>query len=178
MNWKTTLGMALAGVMLTAPAWTHHAAEGIVSDDIWLRIDLQVSDMHQEIFEEVMGTLRVDEAPEGGSMFLVSYADDLTLSECEVLEEALREALNDETEDWVHDPNGDTEGDYNNTFMPVLYEDELGDACICDGDFDDCTIALWEPIGSVGWHDEDEDPAEVIDEGEPGPNPDGGKKGN
>ena len=63
MKWKTTLGMALAGAMLTAPAWTHHAAQGIISDDIWNRIDEQVSDMHQEIFEEAMGSMRVDEAP-------------------------------------------------------------------------------------------------------------------
>lgn len=174
MKWKTTLGMTLAGVMLAAPAWTHHAAQGIISDDIWLRIDDLVSDMHIEIFEEVMGSMRVDEAAEGGSMFLVTSVDGLTGAECDALEAEILEFLDDEIPDWTHDPTGDTDPndhndvEYNNALLPMP-------ECICDGD--DCTLVMSEPIGSVGWHDDEVDPAEEIADGQPGPNPDGAKKG-
>jgi hypothetical protein len=71
-----TIGWLLAGLLLSAPAWAHHAAEGIISDEVWQRIDDQLSGVdspHLNIdFEDVMGTMRVA-SDENGGQYLVSY---------------------------------------------------------------------------------------------------------
>jgi hypothetical protein len=167
MKLRTLLGMTLVGVMLTTPAWAHHAAEGIISDEMWEDINdrlVAAESPHLVIFEDIMGSMRIDEADEGGSMFLVSS---ITVDEadCDYYVGVIQGVLDDVELDWTHDPNGDTNGAYSNTFMPVLYEDENGDSCICEDD--ECTIALWEPIGSIGWSD---DADEIYDPPEaPGP---------
>ena len=167
MKLRTLLGTTLAGIMLTIPAWAHHAADGIISDELWSEIDdrLTLADSpHLEIFDDIMGSMRIDEADESGSMFLVSS---ITVDEddCDEYVAVIQEVLNDVEQDWIHDPNGDTSGAYSNTFMPVLYEDENGDSCFYeDGQY---KIELWEPIGSIGWTD---DPYAIYDPDEaPGP---------
>lgn len=63
-------GLMLLGVLFAAPAWSHHAAEGIVSDDIWQMIDdlLEAADSpHLNIdFDAIMDSMAVGTAP-GGS---------------------------------------------------------------------------------------------------------------
>jgi len=169
MKWKTTLGITLAGVMLVTAAWTHHAAEGIISDEIWVEIDerLDLADSpHLIIFEDIMGSMRIDEAAEGGSMFLISS---ITVGEdvCDDYVNEIQGVLDDEELEWVHGSNCDDDSAYHNTFMPVIYEDESGESCICENG--ECTIALWEPIGSIGWSD---DADEIYSPPEtPGPTP-------
>ena len=171
MKWKTTLGMALIGAMFAASAWAHHAAEGIISDDAWAEIDTRLEEMDSPhldiIFEDVMASMRVDEAPEGGSMFLVSsytfeaqYCSDFLI--------VFDEVLNDVTLEWMHNANGNLIGDYTNTFLPVFIPYDCDDAC----ENDSCTFSLWEPIGSVGWSDN----AEAVFEPPEAPGP--GKRGN
>jgi hypothetical protein len=163
MKWKTTLGMALLGAMFFMPAWAHHAADGIISDDIWNNIDGMLQDTpHVDVtFGNAMNSMRVDEAPGGGGMFLVSSitidAEDLDL---------YMDAI-DVVMDAIRDNNGDPNGAYSNTYLPVFVDP------ICDDTV--CKIVLYEPIGSVGWT---EDAEEVYDPPEaPGPSAQQGKRG-
>jgi hypothetical protein len=98
-------------------------------------------------------------------MFLVSSIT-VAESDCGIFLDTILDVLSDVTLDWMHDSNGNPNGDYNNTWLPVLVPEE----CVCvDGD---CTLTLYEPIGSVGWTD---DPGDVyIPPETPGP----GKGGN
>lgn len=54
-------GLALFFLVFVAPVWAHHAAEGIISDDVWARIDDQlvaIDSPHLNIdFDDVMGTM-------------------------------------------------------------------------------------------------------------------------
>ncbi|HEY5775837.1 MAG TPA: hypothetical protein VIS57_07120 [Xanthomonadales bacterium] len=62
--------LVFLGILLVAPAWSHHAAEGIVSDDIWQMIDglLEEADSpHLSIdFDDVMDSMGVVTAAGGG----------------------------------------------------------------------------------------------------------------
>lgn len=64
------LSLVFLGVLLVAPAFSHHAAEGIVSDDIWQRIDSMLEEAdspHLNIdFDNVMDSMGVVERPGGG----------------------------------------------------------------------------------------------------------------
>ncbi len=149
MKRTTSLGFAFLLAFFSTPTWAHHAAEGIISDEIWNEIDLRLQDTpHVDLeFSDIMGSMRVDEADSGGSMFLVSS---ITVEEvdCTLYLDTILDVLNDETLDWLHDPSGNQSGDYSNTWMPVLIPDE----CLCVDGY--CTFSLYEPIGSVGWTDD------------------------
>lgn len=58
------------GIFFIAPAWSHHAAEGIVSDDIWQMIDGLLEDSeskHLSIdFDDVMDSMGVVSISGGG----------------------------------------------------------------------------------------------------------------
>jgi len=64
------LSLIFLGILLVAPAFSHHAAEGIVSDDIWQRIDSMLEEAdspHLNIdFDDVMDSMGVAEVPGGG----------------------------------------------------------------------------------------------------------------
>ena len=72
-------GLALFFTVFVAPVWAHHAAEGIISDDVWAMIDEQLTladSPHLDIdFEDIMGSMRVGSDPESGSDFLITYMD-------------------------------------------------------------------------------------------------------
>ena len=57
------LALMALGILAAAPAWSHHAAEGIVSDDIWQMIDGLLEDAnspHLNIdFDDVMDSMGV-----------------------------------------------------------------------------------------------------------------------
>ena len=64
------LALMTLGVLAAAPAWSHHAAEGIVSDDIWQMIDGLLEDAdspHLNIdFDDVMDSMGVAAVTGGG----------------------------------------------------------------------------------------------------------------
>lgn len=64
-------GLMILGVLFAAPVWSHHAAEGIVSDDIWQMIDGLLEDAdspHLNIdFDDIMDSMAVAPEPGGGS---------------------------------------------------------------------------------------------------------------
>ena len=46
---------ALFGAIFSANLWAHHAAEGIISDEIWDQVDSNISDQHNDMLD-VLGT--------------------------------------------------------------------------------------------------------------------------
>ena len=64
------LSLVFLGIVFIAPAWSHHAAQGIVSDDIWQMIDGLLEDAdspHLSIdFDDVMDSMGVAAIPGGG----------------------------------------------------------------------------------------------------------------
>lgn len=169
MKRTTKLGLALLLTLFSTPIWAHHAAEGIISDEIWDEVDYRLQDTpHVDLdFSDIMGSMGVGEADEDGSMFLVSS---ITVEEadCALFLDTILDVLDDVTLDWTHDSSGNPIGDYSNTWLPVLIPDE----CVCvDGG---CTLSLFEPIGSIGWSDDPEEVYTPPDAPGPGKNK-GGK---
>lgn len=136
MKRTVKLGALLLGCLLAGPAWSHHAAEGIVSDDIWQMIDdnLEAVDSpHLDIdFDDVMGSMRVGEGPDG-DLYLISgitvYPEDVD-DYMAVIEVTLEEAKTM--------PSGTTSGgNASSAFVEIVDRD--------DGFVD---ILLYEPVGN------------------------------
>lgn len=82
-------------MFFVAPAWSHHPAEGIVSDDIWQMVDdllTEADSPHLNIdFDDVMDSMGVDMDPEGNLSLVTSivvrteYVDEYL----EVIEEVI-----------------------------------------------------------------------------------------
>jgi len=70
--------IALFALLFLAPVWSHHPAEGIISDDVWQMIDENLQDAdspHLNIdFDNVVGSMRVSEDSDRGSVFLITSA--------------------------------------------------------------------------------------------------------
>jgi len=66
----------LLSSLIAAPAWSHHAAEGIVSDEIWQMIDanlVSVDSPHLDIdFTDIMGSMSVFEDDDGDLYLMTS----------------------------------------------------------------------------------------------------------
>lgn len=85
----TPLATALLGALVAAPLWAHHAAEGIISDDIWLIIDqnlVEADSEHLDFDPDNPGNtmdLDVDETGRAGiaSTGIVEFTDDFTAAE-------------------------------------------------------------------------------------------------
>ncbi|MDX2428492.1 MAG: hypothetical protein QNK22_07350 [Xanthomonadales bacterium] len=64
------LSLMFLGILCVAPAWSHHPAEGIVSDDIWQMVDGLLEDAdspHLTLdFDDVMDSMGVANVPGGG----------------------------------------------------------------------------------------------------------------
>ena len=67
-------GLAFFVAAFAGPLWAHHAAEGIISDDVWQMIDenlQEVDSPHLNIdFDDVMASM--GSAEEGGRVFLTT----------------------------------------------------------------------------------------------------------
>lgn len=136
MKSTVMISALLLASLLAGPAWSHHAAEGIISDDVWQMIDdnLEAVDSpHLDIdFDDVMGSMRVVE-DDDGDMYLVSgitvYPEDVD-DYMAVIEVTLEEAKTV--------PSGDTSsGTASTAFIDIVDRD--------DGFVD---ILLYEPIGN------------------------------
>ncbi len=129
---KTVLisGITALSLMAGMPAWSHHAAEGIVTDEIWLMVDDNLDGTgHEIVFEDIWASMNVDETGDG-QMALTSevVVDDDAVDIYLV-------AIFDAIEDISQIPSGTRNGG-----MPVVdVVDSAGPTSV---------ITLWEPIGS------------------------------
>jgi len=133
--------IALFALLFLAPVWSHHPAEGIISDDVWQMIDENLQDAdspHLNIdFDNVVGSMRVSEDSDRGSVFLITSAivpiEDLD-EYVVVIEEVL--AGMDEV---GQAPSGLSNNGNANTLSYEVVDLEDGFA----------EILLYEPIGAV-----------------------------
>ena len=136
MKRTVMISTLLLASLAAAPAFAHHAAEGIVSDDIWQMVDDNLEAMdspHLNIdFDDVMGSMSMA-MDDDGDMYLVSGITVYTEEVDEYLpfiEEALEAARTF--------PSGTTRS---GTASTVLIE-------IIDLGNGDSQILLYEPIGN------------------------------
>ena len=70
-------GLALFFIVFVAPLWAHHAAEGIISDDVWEMIDQNLQDVespHLNIdFDDVMDSMRVGTTETGAPALITEF---------------------------------------------------------------------------------------------------------
>lgn len=146
-------GIALLGFVIAAPLWAHHAAEGIVSDEIWQEIDdnlTTVDSPHLNIdFDDVMGSMRV-ETDDSGDMFLVTdiyVSVEDTEDYMAIIDQVMSDILEEgdtQLDEANQIPSGSTLSARASTAYfaePVITED-------ADNDSVYATISLWEPIGN------------------------------
>jgi len=141
-------GLMFLGIMFAAPVWAHHAAEGIVSDDIWQMIDglLEAANSpHLNIdFDAIMDSMAVGTAPGGsdncngdedcsGRMFLVTSIEVPTVYVDEYME-----YIEPVVEVWNRVPSGKT-----SSGTALVFDIEIVD--LGDGWTE---ISLVEPIGT------------------------------
>lgn len=141
MKRKTKLGIALVGALICAPVWAHHAAEGIISDDVWARIDAQlvaIDSPHLNIdFNDVMGTM--SSTTIDGRVFLqttITVEVDEAAEYVDLIEQAVDEAMAMSVDDGMA-PGGVVGSGNSNTFEIEIIERD-------DGYVD---ILLLEPLG-------------------------------
>lgn len=65
------LSLIFLGILYVAPVWSHHPAEGIVSDDIWQMVDGLLEDANSPHltldFDDVMDSMGIAEVPGAGN---------------------------------------------------------------------------------------------------------------
>ena len=136
MKRTVMIGTLLLALLLAGPIWAHHAAEGIVSDDIWQMIDdnlEEVDSPHLNIdFDDVMNSMRVGEGPDLRPYLVTSivvYPDevDMYLDEMYLV-----------LEEFNTSPSGTTTSATASTLFVEVIDLE-------NGFFE---IQLWEPVGS------------------------------
>jgi hypothetical protein len=145
MRLKITGFIALLAVLYMAPAVSHHAAEGIISDDVWdvINDNLELVDSpHLNIdFDDVMGSMRVSEDSDRGSLFLVTSATVLMedvddyVAQVEIAIDAVLAAMG---EAGMAPPGLSGSGNANTLSYEVI---DLEDGY--------AEIVLFEPIGAV-----------------------------
>ena len=125
-------GITALTLVVGMPAWCHHAAEGIVTDEIWLMVDENLDGSgHEIVFEDIWASMDVDDS-DNGQMALTSevVVDDDAV-------DIYLEAIFDAMEDISRIPSGTRSGG-----MPVI------DVDVVDIVGPTTVITLWEPIGS------------------------------
>jgi hypothetical protein len=154
--------LALFFAIFVVPVWAHHAAEGIVSDEIWAMIDgnLEAVDSPHldltldDIMNSVMESMDVGACPadSNGDMCLSTELDIYTF-ETEAYQEAIDMLYIDlaDSQSTINQiPSGQTTGQ-----RAALLEYE-----IVDNLDDTSTVIFYEPVGS-GVIDIDSDPPKV-----------------
>jgi len=76
MKRKLVAFAMLLGFAFALPVWAHHAAEGIISDDIWQMVDdllTEADSPHLNIdFDDVMNSMGVTSDPDGNLSLVTS----------------------------------------------------------------------------------------------------------
>ena len=139
-------------MLLIAPAWSHHPAEGIVSDDIWQMVDDLLDDAnspHLDIdFDDVMASMGVVRGPDGNLSLVTSI-----LVETQYVDEYLI-YIDSVVADANRVPSGKTSSDTASILVVVTID---GDGTN-DIELGMTLISIYEPIGE-GWSQDGTDPS-------------------
>ena len=129
---KTLLVSGITALSLIAclPGWGHHAAEGIITDEIWLMVDENLEGSgHDIVFEDIWASMDVDDSG-NGQMALTSEVE-----VWDVAVDLYLEAIYDAMSDISRIPSGSR-----SSGTPVVDVEDI--------DGPTSVITLWEPIGS------------------------------
>ena len=146
-------GLALFFIVFVAPLWAHHAAEGIISDDIWAMIDENLQDAdspHLNIdFDDVMGSMRTGSSEDGVLSLFTTATVDVQASPDVIatIEETINELIETEAAGGEL-PKGLTSAGMSSGFYFIVEEDVDGYV----------QITLVEPIGQGESQDDMLDP--------------------
>lgn len=129
---KTLLvsGITALTLVVGMPAWCHHAAEGIVTDEIWLMVDENLEGSgHDIVFEDIWASMDVDDSGNGQ----ISLTSEVEVWDVAV--DLYLDAIYDAINDISRIPSGTR-----SSGMPVVE--------VVDIDGPTSVITLWEPLGS------------------------------
>jgi hypothetical protein len=134
-------GLALFFIVFVAPLWAHHAAEGIVSDEIWAMIDdnlVAVDSPHLDLdFLDIMGSMSIGQDPDTGSTLLISYAE-IDPADIGIYEDLIAELMED-PDLGFQIPSGSTSNGTAWSLMLDIVELPTGET----------VILLVEPVGAT-----------------------------
>lgn len=145
-------GIFLLSWLIVVTAWAHHAAQGIVSDEIWYMIDenLQEADSpHLDMdLTNMLSTIGSVEDVLTGDMYLESYVevyfDDVSVLDPEYYINTFLETIVADTVDESNRiPSGTLDSNTREVQFKVIYIDDDGDDLI-----DYAEVYMYEPIGS------------------------------
>ena len=150
--------IALFGVIFSANLWAHHAAEGIVSDEIWQKIDDNLVDAespHLENFTldrtDTMDGATIYTDPETGDMYLLTvsqlyYEGDLTE---ELWKQYVLDYIDEVVLPSLDESNQIPSGTLNEDTSTVIIDWKLIDSSVPTDDTTDyAEILVYEPIGN------------------------------
>ena len=157
---RIMLVMTLLGVVFSANLWAHHAAEGIVSDEVWNQIDDNLeaaSSPHLDIDFDDPGCLNnlydcmgTDLETIDDSLYMVTTVEvyfltpgDLAYSET-IIDTYFEEAFVESVEEINQIPSGALSDDTARVFYVTVAYVDVDD----DDDYEYAIIDLYEPIGS------------------------------
>ena len=152
---RIPIATTLLALVFSTGLWAHHAAQGIVSDEIWNMIDANleaVDSPHLNIdFDDVMASMRV-ETDEAGNLYLVTditaYVDEVAdyMAVIDALMVGIAEPVLDESSQV---PSGNTMSERASTaFFTVDYVFVPSEDPEAEDVLDYAVISLWEPIGN------------------------------
>ena len=155
-------GIALLGLAIAAPLLAHHAAEGIVSDDIWLSIDDNLDgSLHLELDFDDPGGMGMDASMAGGRAFLETtynvnfLSEDAQLDPFYAIDTYFEEAFVSTMDEMNRIPSGTQDSERSTVYYEVVaYVDEDQ-----DGYFEYAVVVLFEPIGQGNSQTDDPEPA-------------------
>lgn len=155
-------GIALLGFAIAAPLLAHHAAEGIVSDDIWLSIDENLAGSpHLEIDFDDPGGMGMDASMAGGRVFLETTYNvyfvslDAQSDPVYAINTYFDEAFVSAMDEMNRVPSGTQDSDTSSVYYEVVAwvnEDK-------DEYFEYAVVVLFEPIGKGNSQTNDPEPA-------------------
>lgn len=159
-----TKGIALLGFAIAAPLWAHHAAEGIVSDEMWEMIDDNLQDSespHLDIDLDDPGGMDMNASLVSGRAFLeTTYNVNFLTSEAQLnpvgaINIYFENAFVDTINEMNRIPSGTLDSETTSVSYKVLaYVDEDQ-----DGYFEFAVVSLFEPIGKGNSQTEVPEPA-------------------
>lgn len=157
-------GIALLGFVIAAPLWAHHAAEGIVSDEIWGMIDdnlLDTDSPHLAIDFDSTGGMTMDASLVGGRAFLETtynvnfLTEEAQLNPVDAINTYFEDAFVTTIDEMNRIPSGTQISDTSSVYYEVVAYVDTDQ----DGYFDYAVVNLYEPIGKGSSQTEVPEPA-------------------
>lgn len=138
------LSLMFLGIFFVAPVWSHHMAEGIVSDEVWLRVDEQLessNSLHNINMESVLDSMVMEIDPNGNEVLASEYT--VLTEDVDEYMEAFDIVMDQMESEMQRIPSGDRNSEDTASLKAILVV-----IPVTQIDPDWTTIYVYEPIGS------------------------------